>query len=573
MSVGGILSGVGQSIYRTVTTYPVTSVVVGVAGTTLAIGVTWNLKRGGKLPDRQPARSDKAKVEAIVAELLQGRPLPSSSSSSSSGVSSGEARPSLIDWRGEAPDPAKLESIRSNVAGFVGDLRVTDEEFQRERLAHFSALNFEALKGDLRGQPVSEGGLAVLDLIARLEKSPGTEIFSISSWTSPSRDPRLSCLLQPLVWRSGFERLAYLIKTELLPQAKGLLQELPDGDQKEVLRGYIAKMEFAVPVSLSAFVAMLDAKDESGQPFFSSYLKFLEVSSVHRPEWASEVCDVYRKAFNGEGMPILDYEYYLNGLPFSPFESAALTIRWLEAVATPRKRAAQPLRLAEQFQPLFQVAGGMRNLDEDHFDLLCQLSNPAKWAELRSSWYMQPGREASFSEAGRSLLASIQTLRQTPGSVPFTREPWVGQQMGRLPQVHPFFDALRDRSKLEGAKSRVREELLPEAAQLFTQLPEGGRKERLGALILEIDQAQKGTLAQFVQANSLLEAYHALLWEIRIDGTDQEKAAIPTRVLTTQKVVPSDLLAAASFNFDPYEGAELTVRVWEVMTKGLKETR
>lgn len=573
MSVGGILSNVGQSIYRTVTTHPISSVaVVGVSA--LGVGLIWNVTRGRgveKSPIGTPNReaSKNREVEAIVEPLLRGRSSPSSSSSAPPMV---EARPSLIDWR-SGPDQAKSESIRSNVAGWVGAFRVSDEEFQRTRLSNFSHLDFEELRKDLRGEPVSEGGLAVLDQILRLQKSPGEELFSIRDWNPPVRDQRLSCLFDPLLFRSGFERLAYLIKNELLPEAKGLLERLPDGDQKEALRGYIEEMEFKTPLSLEAFAAMLDAKDESDRPFFLSYLEFLKVNDgVDRPEWAQKVSDVYRKAFNGEARPISGYVEHLTGLPFCPFESAALTIRLLEAVGTTRKRVAPALPLSVQFQPLLEAVGRLRGLDEDHAGLLCDLSNPARWAQLRSSWYMHLDREERFSDEGRQLLALIQRLREAPGSEPFNPKAWEGQQMGRLPSTHPLLDALRDRSQLEGVKRGVGEELLPEAAQLYTQLPAGGRKERLGGLIVLIDQAQKGTLAQFAEANPLLKAYQALLWEIRIEGTEQERALIPTRGLMTQKVIPSDLLAAASFDFDPYDGAELTVRVWEVMTKGLKET-
>lgn len=514
--------------------------------------------------------SRRAEIEAIVGPLLRSRPTPASSSSAAPPIV--EARPSLIDWRG-APDQAKRSSIQAGVAEFVGDLRVTKEEFAIERLGHFSTLNFEALKRDLRGQPVSEAALALLDQIERLERSPGVELFRRGGWCPSFKNmDKLSLFFDSLLSRSGFERLAYLIKNELLPQAKELLDRLPEEDQKEALRGYIEKMEFPTPISLSAFAALLDEKDGGDRFFLFSYLKFLQENGVARPDWASKVDDVYRLAFNGGGNPVSGYAELLIDQPFSPFEAASLTIRLLEAVAPPQKRReSHSISLRDQFAPLLQTAGTMRGLDEDYVVLLCQLSDPTRWASLRSSWYMHSDHEARFSQEGRDLLASIQRLREAPGSEEFRVRGWIEKSGFRtLPQIYPFFESLVGRSQLESERVRLREELLPEAAQLYNELPEGERRERLGEFILRMDRAQKGTLLEFAQEGALFGEYQALLWEIRIEGAEQEKAVIPRSALFAEREIPSDLFATASLDYDPYEGAELTVRVWEVMKNGLK---
>lgn len=335
------ISSLGATLYRTVTTYPL-STVGGVAATAFAVGLTWN-----RLSRREafPSKSKEVTSRQIFQDL-RGAPRP--------------------QWFADRlPEQ------------FAPQLT---EEQQRWLIALFTPSAWGDLRQALSSRPLSEQGQREIEEI-EAARGPSRPLCYLIGELSQPLD-FLYPLLHLFGSRLSAERLCFLARSEVLPGARALLEML-EGEQdpynnKEWLSKLIGWMEvadgetlsetitrwrcpeaidtnWAEPTSCDIQIGWRRHQETRSSELFDRrghYANFLYWLERNRPEiyaaWVAqdpdrralpkdwwEYCTDLGTTFLGDlsqiYMPSI-FDQHLIPIDFDPFEMAELLVRVHEAI-------------------------------------------------------------------------------------------------------------------------------------------------------------------------------------------------------------------------------------------------
>lgn len=210
-----MIHAVGQSIYRTVTSYPITSGVGGVALVVLGVG------------------------------LCSKRP------------TSEKRKPIVIDWQDRPNQPLPQWFKAKPIKGDLGRLLSPDEKGWLSDL--FNPLRWDELKRAIADQPISDvGERAIAGATGLWADSP--------RWGSSFAVGCDRSLIDCDENRKQLKAYLELVRDRILPEAERLFQLLPAGKKKEELATLIAEMERVrqeplIPANLTPLWQIQPARD------------------------------------------------------------------------------------------------------------------------------------------------------------------------------------------------------------------------------------------------------------------------------------------------------------------------